>query len=76
MMSDEEAVEDGSSDEEAVEDGSMKRRQPELRSQVFNELMDRLDERATNSRFARKKRVIGTSVKSDFPAKIKPWMIF
>ena len=63
------------SDEEAVEDGSMKRRQPELRSQVFNELMDRLDERATNSRFARKKRVIGIPVKSDFLANIKPWMI-
>ena len=43
------------SDEEAVEDGSMKRRQPEWRSQVFNKLMDRLDERATNSKFARRK---------------------
>ena len=58
------------SDEEAVEDGSMKRRQPEWRSQVFNEFMDKLDERATNSKCARKKRIVGTPVKSDFPANI------
>ena len=63
------------SDEEAVEDRSMKQKQPELRSQVYNKFMDRLDERATNSKFARKKRVIVTPVKSDFLANIKPWMI-
>ena len=64
------------SEEEEV-DGKFKVCQQEWRSDTFNDFMERLDERASNSSRKRPRceRYLGTPVKMDPPAKAKEWMV-
>ena len=65
------------SDEESLSDGTIERRKPDWRSHEFNELINKLDERADATiKNARKQRVLLSPWKV-FPPKdgnLKPWM--
>lgn len=52
------------------------RHQPEYRSQLFTDFIDKLDERCAKkqSNHARYKRIVGTPCKVPIPAGIKSWM--